>query len=539
MKKSVIAALSLFLLTFNIYSLEVAKNELEESSKNTVIEFINYAGPHRIIESAASIRGIGENLGIKVAEDAANSFSSSSSEKYYVIHAIDENEKSKLDADIIVLNKNAGVDHINNLRRIIAGYLHSAYAYSNEDSDTLAVFITVYNAVYRGKIDYFGERYKSVVTKNLDSKSCGLSINYKEWAGSTQIVIPLYDVLNGGLSTIDTTTISDSEVIKSMKDDEDRNIDARKDLVDIKERESDEAYDKAQKAQKDAVIEAKELAEEEAKTKELEEEAKSAAEKADDAQQLADENPDDEELQEMAEDARKEAELKQEEAAEQKQKEEEKRQQVEDSKYEAAKQQQLSDKKDLEAQNERKEIAKDQSAVQKENAAKAKIKSGYAMVLADETNLLSSLVRFNEDNGQIIKASPVKVIRNRTIFKTTDKYIAIAGDTPSDNNSNKDIKLVLLDLDKLEIFSESEQSVSENSVLVQSGSSYLCVISNDADKSWSIGQFDENLNLISKSELKVSPNTPITITDSAIVVTDSTGKLKLLDKNNLSNLASN
>jgi len=525
MKKLAVVALSLFIFSFNFYSLEVAKNELEESSKNTVIEFINYAGPHKIIESAAAIRGIGESLGVKVAEDVTNSYSSSSAEKYYVIHAIDENEKTKLDADIIILNKNAGVDHIKNLRRIIAGYLHSAYGYSDDDADTLAVFITVYNAVYRGKIDYFGEKYKAIVSNNLDAKKCGLSINYEEWAGSTQIVIPLYDVTNGGLSTIDTTTISDSEVIQSMKDDEDRNIEARKDLVNMKERESDEAYDKAQQAQKDAVIESKELAEEEAKTKELEAEAEAAEEKAEEAQKLADENPDDKELQQQAEEAQKESEMKKEEVAEQKQKEEEKRQQVEDSKYEASKQQQLSDKKDREAQTERKEIAKDQTAVQKETAQKLNIKSGYAMVLADESNLLSTLVRFNEENGQIVKASPVKVIRNRTIFKTTDKYIAIAGDTPANENSNKDIKLVLLDLDKLEIFSESEQSVSENSVLVQDKSTYYCVISNDADGSWILGQFDENLNLLCKSELKVSPNTPITITDSAIVITDTTGTL--------------
>ena len=36
-------------------------------------------------------------------------------------------------------------------------------------ADTLAVFITVYNAVYRGKYDVFQSKYKDVVIKNLSN----------------------------------------------------------------------------------------------------------------------------------------------------------------------------------------------------------------------------------------------------------------------------------------------------------------------------------------------------------------------------------
>ena len=78
---------------------------------------------------------------------------SGSQNLYYVIHAVDPNTKEKLDADILIIGENAQVDHVQNLRRILSSYLSSAYDYSRQDADTLAHFITVYNAVYRSKMD--------------------------------------------------------------------------------------------------------------------------------------------------------------------------------------------------------------------------------------------------------------------------------------------------------------------------------------------------------------------------------------------------
>ena len=152
----------------------------------------------------------------------------------------------------MILGKNANVDHIRNLRSIISSYLVSAYNYSKDDADTLAVFITVYNAVYRNDLDTYKSKYKEVVTKNLTKESCGISVNYKDWPGNTQLVIPLLNPVDGGLSTIDTTIISDSTVIESMREEDERGVDERKNLVDIKEREADVAQEEAKDAQKEA-----------------------------------------------------------------------------------------------------------------------------------------------------------------------------------------------------------------------------------------------------------------------------------------------
>lgn len=540
MKKILSVFFVSLLISTNIFALEVDKTELQ-STKSTTIEFISYTGPHKIIDSVEAIKGIGKSLGKEIAPSRDTSKTANLGNKYTVIHAIDENQTGKFDADIIFINKDANVDHITNLRRIISAYLVSAYDYSESDADTLAVFITVYNAVYRGDLDSFKNKYKDVVVKNLSSNNCGLSVNYKDWPGSSEIVIPLYDVKNGGLSTIETSVISDKKVVESMKEDDDKNIESRKEMVDIKEREAEESQEKANAAQKKAVEEQKKLKEEKQKTKEAKAEAKEAEKKseqakaeAEEAKKEAEANPEDEELQKVAEEkqeeaeaAEQEAEEKQEALEEQQKAEATQEEKTEEAKEEAKTEQERADKKQTEAQTERKDIAKDQQIVQNNEIKEASTPSSYGIVLTDEANILSKLVKFNSKTGEIIKSSPVTVIRNRTIYKTPDAYIAIAGE----NEGNGTIKLVLIDIETMEIFAESEETVSDTSVLVNDGNEYYCVINYDDD--WVVGKYDETLALKLKSKVNVKQSTPITVTESGIVVTDKNGNLKLLSKETL------
>lgn len=507
--------LYLALITFTVTSisaLEVDKNELENGGGNTTIEFINYSGPHKKIDSISAIKGIGSSLGDVVSKSVGETITAGSKAKYYVVHAVDNSESGKLDADIIFIGPDATVDHIVNLRRIISAYLSSAYGYSEKDADTLAVFITVYNAVYRGKTDVYQNKYKAVVNKYL-TENCGLSVNYEDWPGKSEIVVPLFDLKDGGISTVDTSVISDTKVVESMQEDDDKNIEARKDMVDLKEREADEASDKAKASQKKATEEQKKLDEEKAKSKEAE---KAAVE----AKKKAEANPEDKEAQKEAVEKQQIAEKQAEKTAQQAEKTAEARQ-------EASEKQAVADKKTSESQIERKEIAKDQQEVQNREAANAAASTEYGIVLADETKLLSRLVKFNTANGDIIKNSPVSVIRNRSVYKASEGFLAIAGEA----KGNGAIKLVIIDPETMEISRESVQTIAESSVLVQDGNEYYCVI--QEDKNCYVAKFDETLSMKLKSSVTVKTSTPITITDSGIVVTDNTGKLKLLNKSDL------
>ena len=480
-----------------IFALEVNEPELKTSGTQP-IEFINYTGPHKVIDSISAIKKIGSDMGKQIVPEKASSVGNK--DKYFVVHAVDANQKGKLDADILFIGKNASVDHIVNLRRIISAYLTAAYSYSERDADTLAVFITVYNAVYRGQYDVYQSKYKDIVIKNLSKNNCGLSTSYKDWPGQSEIVIPLYDV-NGGLSTVDTSVISDEKVIDSMQDDDDKNVEKRKDLVDIKEREADDASEKAKKAEKKADDEKKKLDE---KKKE-----------ADNAKKKAEEEP-------TPENKKK---------AEEKQKEVEKQEKVvEEAEEDAEKKKEFAEKKQEEAQEERKVIAKDQKDVQDREAEIAKMGSEYGIIISDESQMLSRLVKFNVADGEIIKKSPVSEIRNRTIYKTGKQYMAVAGE----NTGNGTIKLVLIDDNNMEIVSESNEVLAEDSVLVQDGEVFYCVIQDG--NNWVVGKYNAELSLLLKSPVSVMSSTPITITESGIVVTAKNGQLRLLSKQDLTSI---
>lgn len=517
-------------LSTTAFALEVDENELKSTGTIDTVVFVNYTGPHAKIDSLSSIKKIGSDLGTVIAADPEKMTNTGAANKYSVIHAIDPSESGKLDADILLIGPNATVDHIKNLRYIIASYLSSAYGYSEQDAETVAVFVTVYNAVYRGNTEYFAKKYKNIVNSNLTADKCGLALNYKDWPGKSQIVIPLYDV-KGGLSSVDTSVISDKEVVKHMQEDDDKNVESRKQMVDIKEREAEEATEKAQEAQKKAVEEQKKLQEEKQKTQEVKKEAETAKKEAEQAKKVAEKNPNDKKAQEEAAKKQEVAEEKQEELKAQEEKQAEQEEKTEEAKETAAEKQAVADKKTNEAQEERKEIAKDQQEVIEKAIKDAATPAVYGMELTDEDQLLSTLIKVNSQNGQIIKTSPVTYIRNRTMFQAGENFIAIAGE----NKGNGAVKLVLLSSDTMEITAESNEIVHENSVLIQDGTDYYCVIQDG--KNWVLAKYDQELTLNLKSPVPLMSSTPVSITEAGILVTGAKGYVKLLDKSDLTEIS--
>ena len=303
--KKLICALSMAFLVGSAWTIDVNRSELESAGAS--VEFENYGGPHAVIETARAIRDIGGALGRQVAKNVQVQATYGEGAKYTLIHAVTDEGKGKLDADILVLNKTAGVDHIVNLRRIITGFLAEAYGYSEEDAGTIATFVTVYNAVYRNNLDNFTAKYNKIVTDNLTAGKIGIDTNYQEWPGKTQIVIPLFDV-RGGLSTVDTSAISDKQVIKSLQNEEDKGIGARKEMVDIKEREADNATEEAQNAQKKATEENEKLKAEQEKAEQANKDATQAKRDAANAEREADKaQKDADNAQKQADNAQKQA----------------------------------------------------------------------------------------------------------------------------------------------------------------------------------------------------------------------------------------
>ena len=61
MKKITFALVLFFIVNAGLSALEVNKSELQ-STDDTTIEFINYTGPHKIINSISDIKGMGSAL---------------------------------------------------------------------------------------------------------------------------------------------------------------------------------------------------------------------------------------------------------------------------------------------------------------------------------------------------------------------------------------------------------------------------------------------------------------------------------------------
>jgi len=231
-KATIISFLLLFVGTLG-FGLGVDVEELAGVGKK--IEFESFTGISLFYNTDLDIRGIGVDLAgrVKSGESTARY-----QNRYSALHLVDGGEPGKLNADVIIVEKDARVDHVDNIRRILSGYLETLYGYPRKDADVLAVFLTYYNAVYRGNLEFLNTKYKTWVMKELDQARVGLAVRYSEWPGATQIVIPLNEnEIRDVLGSLSTTELTGKPVVDKLKEQPDKGVDERKAIVEVKEKE--------------------------------------------------------------------------------------------------------------------------------------------------------------------------------------------------------------------------------------------------------------------------------------------------------------
>ncbi len=236
MKKYIFAA-AVILFSTALFSIEV---DIDEISKGKKVNFVNFAGRGSKSESISEIKSIGYRLSYQVKNgkpDTQYKFHM----KYSIIRALAASDKEKFSADILFIDRDARVDHIRNVRRIISAYLEGMYGYTEREADAIALYTTYYNAVYRGNIDYFSSVYSPVVMKHLTEKNAGISTVWNQWPGKTAILIPLTEEnKRGEIGGIDPFIISDENVKEEVKKDKD-NKKVTDELITIKEKEIDKS----------------------------------------------------------------------------------------------------------------------------------------------------------------------------------------------------------------------------------------------------------------------------------------------------------
>jgi len=499
----------------NLAAQGVDREELDKS-KSAKIIFINYEGPYARIESREDIRGIGLALGRAIKAGARRA---GAANRYFAVHPAAAADQERLNADIFGLGVDAGVDHIDNVRLILQGYLEGAYDYSAGDAALLAEFITIYNAVYRGNWDYFTGRYQKEAQDELSADKAGLSIRFDEWPGRALIVIPLATAKPGTLSAVDTTSITEEKVVDEMRKEGDRGVEQRKEMVDLKEREAAAAEQSADLQREAIAEEEQKLAAEKAA---LEAEKAQAAAEQKKAQQAAaagaaaDPSAEKDREEKQRELADREAEVKEKEAA------------LDAKKEEAAATEAFAEQKAQEAKEDRKDIAEDQQDLIAEQEAGTVAPAGVmGLRLTDPDAPLGSLVILDTAGYAELSASAMNTINGRTLTVLDGALIAIAGRAQGSGA----IRLVRIDPKTLQSDKQGEDDITAESLLWLNGKD-LYALTLVGGKRF-LGRFDADLVRKARSSVEVHPYGVPIFRDGLLLTQRADGSVLVLNPTDL------
>ncbi len=355
MKKNILIA-ALCLLPIFAQAQYVAEDELKVEDK---VDFINFEGRQREYP-AEVIRDIGRSLsrGLDAGQQRARY-----ANKYSVIHAYDPATPELLGADILIFEKDALVNHINSVRLILTGLLEQHYGYQRSDAEVLSVFATYYNAIHRGDVSYFSSKFQPVVLAHIDETNAGIAKHYKDWPGKTRLLIPL--TAKAGkreIRSLDTTELTEKRVVEELKKKDDRGVEERKQITDLKEREAEKTKDEIVKKQEDLQDQKKELGQ---KDKELEKQQKELEKRTQElekerlaARKIADEQ--------QRRDREKELAAKNKELEEEKQRQSEAEKELEAKKKESQQTERKIEEEKKQLAEKEKEIERDREAIEKD-----------------------------------------------------------------------------------------------------------------------------------------------------------------------------
>lgn len=502
-------AILILIVPLIAYGQEVDREELEQVG-DVDIDFENYEGPHEYIDTIAEIRGIGGSLGSRI-ERSFGRFTYF--DRYTVIHAFDPNMTGGLDADILILEPTSGVDHIDNVRRILSGYLEAAYGYEIADADLLAKYVTIYNAVVRGDLAFFQERYKPLVMEYLSADKVGLAISYLEWPGNSQIVIPLLgEADRGQIDSLDLRQLIDDRVIDRLREEEELGLEERREMVELVDR----------------VIEERE-AEIEADREQLEEDQSDDQQDQssdDDSDQTTPEEEDDEDEASVDDDQRVDD---QDDDGTSTQDEDE----IDDSEPDetdlAGEQADLDELEAL-ARRERERIAQDQRLLLDDESPDGATLGGVAPVYFIEVSEGSSGVR-----GQLVQINPMTgAILNRSADATivSREYVVLDGRLLVVIDSDDGGRLALYEQTTLDRARVGQDLVYTGTVLEVQDQTIYAVFSREDE--WYVGRFGPELGFVERSAVEVNPNTPLLFTDEALWVQTRDGDIVPLSLGDLS-----
>ncbi|MDR2343587.1 MAG: hypothetical protein LBD86_03550 [Spirochaetaceae bacterium] len=480
------------------------------------VDFIdNMAAPARI-DTRQQIFDIGNTLGLAVRNNVEAAGNAS---RYFVIHRLHPPEFDKLDGDIFGLGPGAEVDRISNLRLIIQGYLQGAYAYEAADAALLAGYISIYNAVHRRDRAYFAGRYKTPLLGDLEEGKEGLSTRWDEWPGATLMLVPLKTAADGSLSAVDTSSITGNEVVDELRKEDDRGVEQRQQMVELKEREAEEAARTAAIQRDEIAREEADIAgqrrETEAERRRIEEEREATPSGASPEEEAAKQASLDEREAALAE---KEAGL---DAREGK---------VEEKKDEAKANEEFAERKAEEASAERTAISDDQREMigAGNTPPPASPETVLGIKLVEQNSQAGTPVLIVPATGEQLKASALDAVQSRTLVSAGGKSIAVAGE----NGTGGIHRLIEIDPLTLETVKQSVDEIHRESLIWVEGPDVYAIL-NGTDGLQYIGRFNTDLLKLAQSSAAVHPFATIIFSGGRLLTQNTQGTVISLDARSL------
>src|SRR6056297_2828507 len=464
----------LLAVLYSAGAVEIVEEELESVS-DAQIEFINYEGPHEKIETIEQIKGIGSALSVQTGATETAQKETEYVGKYRILHIVAPAEAEGYNADVFIIEEDAQVDHIANVRRILSGYIESTYGLSSERASALAMFITYYNAIYRGDIEFFKQNYSAPVIAALDPQKVGISRSYNEWPGSTQMVLPLTQL--EGAQAPSAESLSTDKVVEEVRTQEDKGVEERKEVVEMREEELEADRRRLEEDKQESEPEQEQV--EQQPSRETQEQETPDQPDAVREDQQEDQQEVDDELE------AREEELEQREQAI-----------AEERESIAEDQQELIESEEEDKRGERVE-ATAEPAEERHKAADTTLFT----VFREQNENLYGRIALLKPNGEVAAISTINTIRSREPVEYGGMYVVIAGES----SPPRATRLVGLDAMDLELALESETDVYADSPLLTHGDTLWCVIRESG--SFYIGEFDEELRLQNRSDRGVIPYT--------------------------------
>jgi len=519
----VVAAACILLLTPRL----TAQVNLEEVNRDELgtpadLEFVNYVGPHATIDTLAQIREIGYGLGVIIRGGASQAGAAG---RYFVIHSVSDPDGNKLDADIFGLGPDVAVDHIRNLRLIIQGYMEAAYGYSESDAALLSRYVTIYNAVYRGDINYFGSRYKDPVMGNITQERAGLAIRYDEWPGQTLMLIPLGSG-GGPLSAVDTGTLSDDRVVEQLRQEPDMSIGDRQEMVDLMERQADEAEQQAAAIRETISQEEQAIpAEREAAQQQVQQAQEEQRQIEEVRQQPGMDQP---EIQQALDQRQEEVQQQEQEATQALEELDQREEALEDMRQEAEDLETFAEERREDAQEERQQIAEDQQSIIEQPVVAAVAADGILGIsLLNPASTLGYLVMI-DNSGRVIRQSDLNTVNPRTVTMIGARIFAIAGTTQGTGA----IRLVEIDPVSLAMMRQGNDDIAQGSLLWLRGQDLYAITSTGGVLN--MARFNSDMVLQARSSIEVHQYASVVFNGGYLLTQRGDGSAVLLDPNDLS-----